>query len=63
MKFILGTLAAAVLASVAFAQPAEARCRWDGYGWRCWHPHHQYWNGYHHHYRGDYYRGDYYRGW
>ena len=41
MKFILGTLAAVAVASLAFAQPAEARCCWNGFGMVCvHHPHH-----------------------
>ena len=30
-KFILATLAALVIGTAAFAQPAEARCWWNGY--------------------------------
>jgi hypothetical protein len=44
MKFILGALAAVTLfAGVAVSQPADAACRWNGYGWQCWHSHY---NGY-----------------
>ncbi len=47
MKLILGALAAITLfVGVAVAQPADARCWWDGYGWHCWHPHYYHW---HHH--------------
>ena len=35
MKLLLGALAAVVVASVAFVQPAEARCFWNGFGWQC----------------------------
>ena len=37
MKLVLGALAAAVVASVAFVQPAEARCFWNGFAWQCHH--------------------------
>lgn len=49
MKVILGTLAAAMIAGVAFAQPAEARCMWNGYAWECFHPgpHYGWWRGRH----------------
>jgi hypothetical protein len=53
MKFVLGALAAVtLLAGVASAQPADARCFRDGYGWHCWHPHPwHHWDhwGWHHH--------------
>jgi hypothetical protein len=53
MKFVLGTIAAAMLIGVAFTQPAEARCMWDGFAMRCWHSHF---------YDRDYYRDhDFYR--
>ena len=52
-KFILATLAALMIGTAAFAQPAEARCWWNGYSWHCWHPqawwwrhHHPYWRHY-----------------
>jgi len=48
-KFILATLAALVIGTAAFAQPAEARCWWNGYSWHCWHPHAWGWR-YHHPY-------------
>jgi hypothetical protein len=54
MKFFVGALAAvALFAGVAAAQPAEARCFWNGYTWHCWHPH------YHGYWRSPYYH----RGW
>ena len=37
-KLVLGTVAALVLSTVAFAGPAEARCWMTPYGWHCWHP-------------------------
>jgi len=58
MKFILSALAAVtLLVGVAAAQPAEARCFWNGFGWEChhhygpwaWHRHHwrpYWWGGY-----------------
>ena len=30
MRYILGALTAAAIAGVAFVQPAEARCFWNG---------------------------------
>ncbi len=52
MRFILGALAAVtLLVGVAAAQPADAACYWNGYGWRCWHSHHYgYWHHRHHPY-------------
>ena len=44
MKQILGAFAAAMLALVLLAPPAEARCWWNGYRWHC--------TRYHHHYVG-----------
>ena len=38
-KFVLATCAAVLLGTAAFAQPAEARCWWNGYSWHCWHSH------------------------
>jgi hypothetical protein len=35
-KFVLATLAALAIGTAAFAQPAEARCWWNGYSWHCW---------------------------
>jgi len=56
MKFVLGALTAiALFVGVAAAQPAEARCHWNGYAMRCWHA--QSWWGHHHHH---YWRGDRY---
>jgi len=46
-KFVLATLAALVIGTAAFAQPAEARCWWNGYSRQCWHPHA--WGGRYHH--------------
>jgi hypothetical protein len=44
-KTILGALAAVtLLAGVAAAQPAEARCWSNGYEWHCWHPYHSGWH-------------------
>ena len=50
-KFVLATVAALLLGTAAFAQPAEARCWWNGYSWHCWHP---YGGWYRHHYWGPY---------
>ena len=46
-KFILATLAALAIGTAAFAQPAEARCWWNGYSWHCSYPHAWWWR--HHH--------------
>ena len=35
-KFVLATLAALAIGTASFAQPAEARCWWNGYSWHCW---------------------------
>ena len=35
-KLVLATLAALAIGTAAFAQPAEARCWWNGYSWHCW---------------------------
>ena len=50
MKYILGTVAAAMLAGAVFVQPAEARCWWNGFETVCVHHfyphhwwHHRYW--------------------
>ena len=37
MRFILGALAAMAIAGVAFVQPAEARCFWNGFETVCVH--------------------------
>lgn len=48
-KFVLATLAALALGTAAFAQPAEARCWWNGYSWHCWRPQTSWgWRHYHH---------------
>ena len=36
MRFVLGAIAAAVLAGAMFVQPAEARCFWNGYAMECY---------------------------
>jgi hypothetical protein len=48
MKLIMSTIAALMLLGAVAAQPAEAACAWNGYGWECWHPHWGGW-GWHHH--------------
>jgi hypothetical protein len=35
MRFVLGAVAAALLAGAAFVQPAEARCFWNGFAMQC----------------------------
>ena len=55
MKVILGSLAAAMLFGAVWAQPAEARCFWNGFATVCYH--HHYWGGpWYRHY-------GWYRGW
>ena len=49
-KFVLATLAALAIGSAAFAQPAEARCWWNGYSWHCWGGPHAWWWRHHHPY-------------
>ena len=49
-KFVLATLAALAIGTAAFAQPAEARCWWNGYSWHCWYPRHAWWWRHHHPY-------------
>ena len=44
MKFVLGAVAAAVLAGAAFVQPAEARCFWNGFAMECYHSAPYYWH-------------------
>jgi len=61
MKFILGALAAVAIAGVAFVQPAEARCFWNGLETVCVHHDYGPFGFYRHHYR-DWDR-PYYRGW
>lgn len=40
MKAVIGALAATtLLAGVAATQPAQARCVWTGFAWRCSHLH------------------------
>lgn len=56
MRFILGALAAAVIAGVAFVQPAEARCFWNGFATICTHGGYGYGYGHRHFYGGGYER-------
>jgi hypothetical protein len=44
MKFVLGAVAAALLAGAAFVQPAEARCFWNGFAMECFHSGPHYWH-------------------
>lgn len=39
MRFVLGALAAAMIAGIAFVQPAEARCFWNGFAMECYRSH------------------------
>jgi hypothetical protein len=47
-KLVLATLTALAIGTAAFAQPAEARCWWNGYSWHCGRPHHAGWYRHHH---------------
>ena len=65
MRFILGALVAIAVAGVAFVQPAEARCFWNGFETVC--VHHGFGGGfgpgfYRHHMYRDWDR-PYYRDW
>ena len=40
MRFILGALMAVAMTGIAFVQPAEARCFWNGFETVCVHRHH-----------------------
>jgi hypothetical protein len=40
MRFVVGAIMAAAIAGVAFVQPAEARCFWNGFETVCVHRHH-----------------------
>jgi hypothetical protein len=52
MRFILGAIMAAVIAGVAFVQPAEARCFWNGFETVCVHRSNPMWGyGYRHFHR------------
>jgi hypothetical protein len=46
MRFILGTIMAAAIAGVAFVQPAEARCFWNGFETVCVRHGSPMWGGY-----------------
>jgi hypothetical protein len=65
MRFVLGAVAAALLAGAAFVQPAEARCFWNGYAMECYRSA-PVWQE-RHFYRGGFDRGferpGFYRGW
>jgi hypothetical protein len=64
MRFVLGAVAAALLAGAAFVQPAEARCFWNGFAMECYHSN-PYWQ--HRHFDRGFDRGfdrpGFYRGW
>lgn len=61
MKFVLGAFAAAVIAGVAFVQPAEARCFWNGFAMECFHSNPYFWG--HRHFYRDFDRPHFYRDW
>ena len=52
MKLVLGALAAFAIAGLAFMQPAEARCFWNGFETVCVHHSHPFMYGERHFYRG-----------
>jgi hypothetical protein len=50
-NIVIATIAAFLFGTAALAQPAEARCFWNGFAMECWHhPHHDWWAR--HHYWG-----------
>ena len=59
MKFVLGAIAAAVLAGAAFVQPAEARCFWNGVAMECYG--HSFYRPWRHHYWNNWDNGPHYR--
>lgn len=61
MKFVLVALAAAVIAGVAFVQPAEARCFWNGFAMECFHEGPHFWHE--RHFYRDFDRPRFYRDW
>ena len=61
MKVMFGAIAAAILVGAVWAQPAEARCWFDGFRTVCVHNGYGY-GGWHHRWHRDWDRG-YYRGW
>jgi hypothetical protein len=54
MRFILGAIMAAAVASIAFVQPAEARCFWNGFETVCVRHSGPYGYGYRHHFYRDF---------
>jgi hypothetical protein len=60
VKKLFGVIAAAILALMLLAPPAEARCWWNGYRWHCTHYRHHHYVGYPYRYYG-YYPYPYYR--
>jgi hypothetical protein len=62
VRKLLGAFAAALLALVLLAPPAEARCWWNGYRWHCT-PYYHHFVGYPHYGYGyyPYYYRPYYR--
>jgi len=62
VRKLFGALAAAILALVLLAPPAEARCWWNGYRSHCYHRHYVgYGYPYYGYYPYSYYRPYYYR--
>ena len=60
MRYVLGAVAAVLLAGAAFVQPAEARCFWNGFAMECYHSAPFYW---HRHFDGGWDRPYFNRGW
>ena len=53
MRILLGALAAVtLLVGIGAAQPASARCFWNGFAMECYRPHHSHWWWRHHYYPG-----------
>ncbi len=63
MRYILGAIVAAAITGVAFVQPAEARCFWNGFETVCVHHNYPMWGGAYRPYHRDFDRPHFYRDW
>ena len=63
MRYILGAIVAAAITGVAFVQPAEARCFWNGFETVCVHHSYPMWGGGYRPYHRDFDRPHFYRDW
>src|SRR4051812_3631101 len=63
VKTLLTAIAAVIVTTLLWSQPAEARCWSNGYRWHCSHHRHHYWRAGYYPYYGyrPYYRAAYYR--